>query len=704
MSKSSSKPVLVTCGLPYANGKAHIGHLRTYVPADIFVRSLRKEGREVTFVCGSDTHGTPIVVNAEELGITPKELVEIYHKHFDEIFKQLGIYFDAFGTTDDPENHNRTLDIVNRLIEKGYVYPKIIEIAYCPSCNRFLPDRYVEGSCPHCGETARGDECDQGCGKHLEPGELQNPVCTICGGPAEYKQQEHFFFKLSDFSDYLMDYLSNDLGGTSNARNYALGWVKQGLSDWCITRNLEWGVKFPGRDDLVVYVWVDAPIGYIAFTEQWAAKAGDSWEKYWKNDGEIVHFIGGDITCHHCIFWPAMLKGADYSVPTAVVASGMVKIEEKKFSKTRGYVVWVGEDYLDHGFHPDLLRYYLASYTSHTKELNFSWRVLQEKVNTELVAVLGNFLYRTMLFAFKNFGEVPAGELEPAIKEEIEKTLKEVKAAMAEYEFKRAVDSAMALASFGNTYFQSHEPWSLIKQDKAACGHVIYNCLHLAKALSLIFEPVIPETAETAWKELGQEEDLHTALYDEALVPIKAGTKLAKPQILFTKLEDDRIKEMEEIANQRVKAANAKAAGKVEEKEPSKSEGMGTAKDVEEAKKAAAEEREILPTIEYKDFAKLDIRVGKVLLAEPIKKSRKLLRVEVDIGEEKPRQLVAGMAPYYTPEELVGKYVIVLANLKPAKLCGVESNGMMLAADDCANDIVAALTPDKEIKPGSRIR
>ena len=330
--------------------------------------------------------------------------------------------------------------------------------------------------------------------------------------------------------------------------------------------------------------------------------------------------------------------------------------------------------------------------------------MLLEKVNTELVAVLGNFLYRTMLFAFKNYGEVPAGELEPAIKEEIEKTLKEVKAAMAEYEFKRAVDSAMALASFGNTYFQSHEPWNLIKQDKAACGHVIYNCLHLAKALSLIFEPVIPETIETAWKELGQEEDLHTALYYEALVPIKAGTKLAKPQILFTKLEDDRIREMEEIASQRVKAANAKAAGRVEEKEPSKSEGMGTARDVAEAKKAAAEKGEILPTIEYRDFAKLDIRVGKVLLAEPVKKSRKLLRVEVDIGEEKPRQLVAGMAPYYTPEELVGKYVIVLANLKPAKLCGVKSNGMMVAADDCANDIVAALTPDKEIKPGSRIR
>ncbi|AAM07394.1 TPA: methionine--tRNA ligase [Methanosarcina acetivorans] len=708
MSDSSSKPVLVTCGLPYANGKAHIGHLRTYVPADIFARSLRKEGREVTFVCGSDTHGTPIVVNAEELGITPKELVEIYHKHFDETFKQLGVYFDAFGTTDDPENHNRTLDIVNRLIEKDYVYPKIIEIAYCPACNRFLPDRYVEGACPHCGETARGDECDQGCGKHLEPGELQNPVCTICGGPAEYRHQEHFFFKLSEFGDYLMDYLSNDLGGTTNARNYALGWVKQGLTDWCITRNLEWGVRFPGHEDLVVYVWVDAPIGYIAFTEEWAAQAGDSWEKFWKGEGEIVHFIGGDITYHHCIFWPAMLNGADYSVPTAVVASGMVKIEDKKFSKTRGYVVWVGEDYLDHGFHPDLLRYYLASYTSHTKELNFSWRVLQEKINAELVAVLGNFLYRTMLFAFKNYGEVPEGKLEPEVSAEIEEALKEVKEAMAEYEFKKAVDSAMALASFGNTYFQSHEPWKLIKEDRSACGQVIYNCLHLAKALSLIFEPVLPQTMETAWKGLGQESDIHASRYEEALVPLKAGTKLAKPELLFTKLEDDRIGEMEEIANQRVKAANAKkSAAKGGEKEPSKSEGMGPSEEAKVAEKAAkAEEKvpiETLPQIEYEDFAKLDIRVGKVLFVEPVKKSRKLLRVEVDIGEEKPRQLVAGMASYYTSEELVGKYVVVLANLKPAKLCGVESNGMMLAADD-GGAIVAALMPDKEIKPGSRIR
>jgi methionyl-tRNA synthetase len=405
-----------------------------------------------------------------------------------------------------------------------------------------------------------------------------------------------------------------------------------------------------------------------------------------------------------------MLKGADYSVPTAVVASGMVKIEDRKFSKTRGYVVWVGEDYLDHGFHPDLLRYYLASYTSHTKELNFSWRVLQEKINTELVAVLGNFLYRTMLFAFKNYGEVPEGILEPEVQKEIEKALGEVKAGMAEYEFKKAVDSAMTLASFGNTYFQSHEPWKLIKEDRNACGQVLYNCLHLAKALSLIFEPVLPQTMEEAWKGIGQESDIHAAQYDEALVPLKAGTKLAKPEILFTKLEDDRIGEMEEIANQRVAAANAKKnAVKGSEKEPSKSEGMGPSEEAKAGEKAEdaakAEEMKIepLPMVDYEDFAKLDIRVGKVLLAEPIKKSKKLLRLEVDIGEEKPRQLVAGMASYYAPEELIGKSVIVLANLKPAKLCGVESNGMMLAADD-GGAIVAALMPDKEIKPGSRIR
>ncbi|MDD4748652.1 MAG: methionine--tRNA ligase [Methanosarcinaceae archaeon] len=712
MSDLSDKPVLVTCGLPYANGKAHVGHLRTYVPADIYVRALKKVGRKAVFVCGSDTHGTPIVVNAEQLGITPGELVEEYHAHFKNLFKRLEINFDAFGTTDDKENHDRTKQIVNRLIEKDYVYPKIIEIAYCPRCNRFLPDRYVEGTCPHCGEAARGDECDQGCGKHLEPGELSNPVCTLCGGPAEYRKQEHFFFKLSEFSDYLKTYLSKELGGTANARNYALGWVKQGLSDWCITRNLEWGVKFPGHEALVVYVWVDAPIGYIAFTEEWAAKTGQSWEKFWKGEGEIVHFIGGDIAYHHCIFWPAMLKGADYSSPKAIVASGMVKIDDKTFSKSRGYVVWAEEDYLDQGFHPDLLRYYLASYTSHTKELNFSWRVLQEKINTELVAGLGNFLYRSMLFAFKNYGKIPTGKIEPEIKEEIKKAIKGVKAAMEDYEFKKGVDMAMALASYGNSYFQAHEPWKLIKEDKEACGQVLYNCLQLGKALALLFEPVTPGSMEEAWKGLGLQGSVHEAEYKEALVPLKSETPMAKPKILFTKLENEKIEEMEAIFTQRIKEAvekrDAKKGNKKQVKEVTKSEGkLSKERTKTQAEKNTDEKleenlEEGLSQIDYEDFAKLDIRVGKILVAEKIKKSRKLLRLEVDIGEPEPRQIVAGMAPYYEPEEMLGKQIIVLANLKPVKLCGVKSNGMMLAAEDGA--LTAALMPDKDLGPGSKIR
>ncbi|MFQ6056721.1 MAG: class I tRNA ligase family protein, partial [Methanosarcinales archaeon] len=264
----SENPVLVTCGLPYANGACHIGHLRTYIPADVFVRSLRKQKQYTVFVCGSDTHGTPIIVNAEEQGIAPKKLIEKYHKHFEEIFKKLGIEFNIFGSTDSPSNHNRTIKIVNKLIDAGYVYPQMIELAYCMHCNRFLPDRYVEGICPHCGAHARGDECDQGCGRHLEPGEIREPVCKLCGNKAAYKKQEHFFFKLSIFKDFLVDYLDN-LNGTKNAINYAKGWLKD-LKDWCITRNMEWGVRFPDHDNLVVYVWVDAPIGYISFTEEWA--------------------------------------------------------------------------------------------------------------------------------------------------------------------------------------------------------------------------------------------------------------------------------------------------------------------------------------------------------------------------------------------------------------------------------------------------
>ncbi len=668
----SNEPVLVTCGLPYANGKCHIGHLRTYIPADIFVRALRKQGQIAAFVCGSDAHGTPIVVNAEELKITPTELVTKYHDHFENIFKRMEIDFSFFGNTDSPTNHARTNSIVEALIDKGYVYPKVIRLAYCPHDERFLPDRFVEGTCPFCGKLARGDECDQGCGKHLEPGEIKNAKCRICGNAAEYREQEHFFFKLSSFGGFLTEYLKT-LGGTSNAINYAKEWAKE-LKDWCITRTLEWGVRFPGHDDLVVYVWVDAPIGYISFTEEWANNSGGNWEQYWRRESRIIHFIGEDITYHHCIFWPAMLKGAGYTQPWAVVASGMLKIDDKKFSKSRGYVVWVDEDYLDHGFHPDLLRYYLANYTSHTKELNFSWKVFQDKVNNELVGALGNFLHRTLHFTHKNFGGIPEGEVDKEIFGKIEATINTVVASFDEYEFKKATDAIMELAQYGNAYFQSNEPWQLIKKDPEACKHVVKNCLQIGKALVLLFEPVLPGNMEKAWKQLGLAGDVHNAKLEEALAEIPA-VSLEPPAILFTKLEDKKIKEMEAILDKRINIAMAKE------------------------KKHAEQVKEEKTEITYEEFKKLDIRIGMVLSAVNIKGSDKLLKLEVDIGEK--RQIVAGIAKSHDPAGLVGRQVVVMANMKPAKLFGLESRGMVLAADV---EGAVLLMPEKKVKEGTKVR
>ncbi len=534
------KPVLVTSALPYVNGECHIGHLRTYVPADICVRMLRKMGYRVIFISGSDTHGTPIVLSAEAEGTTPEAVVERYHEHFRRVFDALNVDFDYYGRTDSPANHARTEEIVKDLMARGYVYRKKTKQAYCNTCGRFLPDRYVEGICPYCGTLARGDECDQGCGRHLEPGEIEEPRCKICGSAAVYKDQEHFFFKLSAFSHFLLSYL-HGLEGTANARNYALEWVKRELRDWCITRNLEWGVKFPGRDDLVVYVWVDAPIGYISFTEELLRERGEDdteWARYWKNnEATIIHFIGTDIIYHHCIFWPAMLKGAGYSLPRAVIASGMVKINGKTFSKSRGNVVWASE-FLER-FHPDMLRYYLVAQSSHTKELDFSWDSFFMRVNNELVAILGNLAYRVLTFTYKHFGMVPAGEIEDEVTSAIESATAEVLSAMENYEFKKMVDATMGLANFGNSYFQREEPWHLIKGDEDArrrCGTIIKNVLQILKSICILLEPVMPEKMGEMWFQLGMETDLHATKIEDLRAPIRTGQKLNKPAVLFQRV------------------------------------------------------------------------------------------------------------------------------------------------------------------------
>lgn len=543
----------MTCGLPYVNGPAHIAHLRTYVPADIFVRFLRKMGQDVVFICSSDTHGTPITVKAEAEGVTPLDIVEEYHRHFLEFFPKMGIHFTNYGSTDHPFNHNRTIQIVEALKENGYVYAKNLKLPYCPNCDRFLPDRYQRGTCPHCGASARGDECDQGCGRYLEPGELMDPRCSICGTKPEMKETRHYFLKLTAFEDFLREYLPS-LDGTDIARNYALQWVEGGLKDWNITRNLDWGVKVPGEEELVYYVWVDAPIGYIGSTEEWAERTGGDWEYYWKGPGALIHFIGPGIIYHHCLFWPSMLKGAGYSVPDAVIASGTMKVEGHVFSKSRGYVIWVEEDYLDKGLDPDALRYYIVSYTGHTRDLDFAWQPYTEKVNKELVGTLGNFLYRTLLFANRNYKAVPEGKVEPEVREEVEKTIETIRDGLDEYEFKKIADAIIGLAAYGNRYLQSREPWKLTKTESEKAAGVIHNCLWLTKALAVLMEPLLPFKVEAIWEQLGTPRK--DAPLTEALEPLEIGTPIAKPTPLFEQISDETLAELSEMASKRIEEAS----------------------------------------------------------------------------------------------------------------------------------------------------
>ena len=547
-------PVIVTSGLPYANGPCHIAHLRSYAPPDVYVRLLRKLGVETVFVCGSDTHGSPISVEAERRGITPEELVDHYHRHFIEVFRKLRIEFDNYGSTDDPINHEMARRFVETMRRKGLIYPREVEFPYCPRCDRFLPDRYVQGTCPYCGTpNVRGDECDLGCGRYLAPGEVRDPRCAICGSPATMKRRRHYFFKLTAFSSFLKGYLER-LRGTDIARKYALRWLEAGLRDWCITRDLRWGIKFPGEPDLTLYVWWDAPIGYISSTIEWAERTGGDWERLWKGDGKIVHFIGSGITYHHALFWPSMLKGAGYNVPWAIVASGAVKIKGKPFSKTRGYVVWVEDDYLKRGFDPDCLRYYVLSFTSHVRDLNFSWEDYQAKVNDELVAALGNFVHRTLVFAHRHWGAIPSGAAEEAVLDEIQRTIDRVKREILDYRFKRACDAVLTLAHFGNRYFHRNEPWSLIKTDRDRCAGVIYNCLLIARALAVLMEPMMPGKAEELWRQLGEEGDVHSAPIEEAVKPIEPH-EIPRPRPIFRKVSDREIEEVKRIIDERIRRA-----------------------------------------------------------------------------------------------------------------------------------------------------
>ena len=679
----TENPAVVTCGLPYANGDLHIGHLRTYVSGDAFVRALETLGQDAAFVSGSDMHGTPVAVNAEQAGVSPEEFALEHHEKYAETFPKFDVEFDNYGHTHDETNVELTTDIVRTLDEEGHVYEKEIQVAYDPEDDQWLPDRYVEGTCPYCGETARGDECDEGCGRHLEPGEIDDPVSTISGNPAEYRERTHKFFRVSAFEEYLSDFLDR-LEGTSNAKNQPREWIANGLQDWCITRDMDWGIDYPSddpEDDLVLYVWVDAPIEYIASTKQYTERVGADafdWTEPWRDgEGELVHVIGRDIIQHHTVFWPAMLKGAGYNEPRAVLASGFVNLDGAAFSTSRDRAVWA-DDYIDEGFAPDLVRYYLTTTGGFQNDVDFSWEKFQERVNGELVGTLGNFAYRSLLFAARNYGGAPEADASEEVEERIEEAVSEFEAAINDYSLKDAGDAALSLAGFGNEYIQRNEPWNLTDDDPDRAEQVIYDCVQIAKAVAVLSAPILPNAAQTLWKQLGENGSVHDATLD-ACLEAPAG-EFGEPDELFEKIEDDRVAELNETLDERIEAATDDAAD----------ESDDAADDLE----PVADDR-----IGFEEFQDLDVRVGRIEAAAGIEGADDLARLEVDIGVES-RQIVAGIKQLHDLDALAGTKVVVVANLETAELFGVESNGMVLAAGEDAD----LLTTHGDSEPGTKVR
>ena len=689
----TDEPAVVTCGLPYANGDLHVGHLRTYVAGDLYARALRRIGQQTAFVSGSDMHGTPVAVNAAEEGVGPGAFALRHHEQYAARFPEFNVEFDQYGHTDEETNKALTREFVSAWIEGEHVREAEIEVAYDPEADTWLPDRYVEGTCPYCGELARGDECDEGCGRHLEPGEIEDPRSTLTDNPADYRAREHKFLRLADFQEYLQGFIDR-LEGSERARNQPREWIEGELKDLCITRDMDWGIDYPGddREDLVLYVWVDAPIEYVAATKQYSEQVGADrfdWEAVWtvngerrfgpwqdewgEKSGEIVHLIGPDIIQHHTVFWPAMLRAAGFNEPRAVLATGFVGIDGKSLSTSRGRAVWAKE-YLEAGFHPDPFRYYIVTGSGFERDVDFSWDRFAERINGELVGTLGNFWYRALLFAHRNYDGTPEAELSPAVRDRIEAAVERFEASVREYDIRDLGEIGIELAKFGNEYIQQNEPWNLLGDDPDRAARVIRDCVQLAKAAAVLSQPVMPEKAAALWDQLGEDGDLAAAGTAAALAA--PPESFGAPEALFEEVPEETVETLESRLAERVDMAGDDSESEDVDREP------------------LAEDR-----ISIDAFGELDMRVGEIVAAEPIEGADELLRLEVDIGVE-TRQVVAGLKQFHDAADLPGNRVIVAANIEKAELFGHESNGMVLAAGEAAD----LLTTHDDAPLGTRVR
>lgn len=681
MEQKNFKRTTVTAALPYANGGVHIGHLAgVYVPADIYVRYLRLKKQDVKFICGSDEHGVPITIRAKKEGCTPQDVVDRYHKMIKDSFHDFGISFDIYSRTTSDTQTKVASDFFKKLYDDGKLIEKTSKQYYDEEAHQFLADRYIMGECPHChNPKAYGDQCEK-CGSDLSPLELINPHSTISGSEPVLKETKNWYLPLNEYQEWLKEWiLDGHKEWRPNVYGQCKSWLDMDLQPRAMTRDLDWGIPVPieGADGKVLYVWFDAPIGYISNTKELMP---DDWEKWWKDpETRLVHFIGKDNIVFHCIVFPVMLKAhGGYILPDNVPANEFLNLEGDKISTSRNWAVWLHEYLVDLPGKQDVLRYVLTANAPETKDNDFTWKDFQARNNNELVAVYGNFVNRALQLTKKYFGGIvpDCGELQEVDKQALEE-FKDVKTKVEDllniFKFRDAQKEAMNLARIGNKYITDCEPWHVAKTDMERVKTILYISLQLVANLAIAFEPFLPFSSDKLRKMLNMNTFDWNQLGDTDL--LKAGHQLAEPELLFEKIEDEVIeKQVQKLLD--TKKANEEANYKA---------------------------KEIKKTIAFDDFEKLDIRVGHIKNCEKVKKADKLLKFTIDDGSGKDRTIVSGIAKFYNPEDLIGKDVCFIANLAPRTLKGIESQGMILSAENFDGNL-SVTTIEREVKPGSEVK
>ncbi|AZI66364.1 methionine--tRNA ligase [Kaistella daneshvariae] len=671
---------MITAALPYANGPVHIGHLAgVYIPADVYARFNRRLGKDVAFICGSDEHGIPITIRAKKEGVTPQDIVDKYHEIIKKSFSDLGISFDEYSRTTSAKHKLVSQDFFTTLYKKDKFLEETSEQYFDEQANEFLADRYIVGTCPNCGnENAYGDQCEK-CGSTLSPSELINPKSMLSGNVPVLKETKNWYLPLNDYEDFLNKWIieGHKDDWKPNVYGQVKSWLSDGLKPRAMTRDLNWGVPvpLPNAEGKVLYVWFDAPIGYISFTQEWAEKTGKNWKDFWQSDNsDLIHFIGKDNIVFHCIIFPAMMKAhGDYKMPTNVPAFEFLNLENDKISTSRNWAVWAHEYVDEFPGQQDVLRYALLSSAPETKDNNFTWKDFQTKNNSELVGIFGNFINRVAVLIHKYYdGIVPAGDENAPELNEISKAATEVEIFLENFEFRNALAAMMNLARFGNQYLQIAEPWKTIKDNPEKAANSLFVAAQIAAGLAQICEPFLPFSAEKLQKMFNMQQVNWQEIKSHKVL-LKTGHQLNPAELLFSKIEDETIEfQIQKLEN--TKESNKKTNPKAN---PMKDE------------------------IQFDDFTKIDLRTATILTAEKVEKADKLLKFSVDTGVD-VRTVVSGVAESFTPEECVGKQVMILLNLAPRKIRGIESQGMLLLTNNSEGKLVF-VTPEQKVENGVEI-